>query len=157
MRAFHFRLYLQKSQLCAEFCKIKSVVQKIGFQVLKLQKKHNLQKWTLYSSISNSFRDMSNSSNSPFSHVVKIRWEIRVWARKKFQAKKWISASKTSKKHNLQKWDLYSSISNSFRDMSNSSNSPLSHVVKIHWEINVYARKKFQKKMDFRLKNFKKT
>ena len=109
-------------------------------------KKHNLQKWDLYSSISNSFRDMSNSLNPPVCHVVKIRFEISVCERKKFQAKKWISAPKISKKHNLQKWDLYSSISNSFRDMSNSSNSPISHVVKIRWEIRVCARKKFQEK-----------
>merc|ERR1711872_577265 len=80
------------------------------------------------------------------SHVVKIRWEFRVCARKKNQAKKWISASKTSKKHNLQKWDPYSSISNSFRDMSNSSNSPISHVVKIRLKIRVCAKKKREKK-----------
>ena len=44
---------------------------------------------------------------------------LRQICSKKCWSKKWISASKTSKKHNLQKWDLYSSIS-SFRDMSNS-------------------------------------
>jgi len=38
----------------------------------KKSKKHNLQKWTLFSSIANRFRDMSNSLNSPFCHVVKI-------------------------------------------------------------------------------------
>ena len=52
--------------------------------------------------------------------------------------KKWISATKNSKKHNLQKWHLYCSISNSFRDISNSSNSPISHIVKITSQIHVY-------------------
>ena len=52
--------------------------------------------------------------------------------------KNWISAPKSSKKHNLQKWTLFSSISNSFRDMTNSLNSPVSHVVKITSQIPVY-------------------
>ena len=81
-------------------------------------------------------------------------------------SKNWISAPKTSKKHNLQKWTLFSSISNSFRDMSNSLNSPVSHVVKITSQIPVYLQtenlftvwKTAQKlkKHDFRFQNFKK-
>ena len=31
--------YLEKSQLCGEICKIKTIGQKIGFQLLKLKKK----------------------------------------------------------------------------------------------------------------------
>ena len=53
-------------------------------------------------------------------------------------SKNWISEAKTSKKLNLQKWTLFSSISNSCRDMSNSLNSPVCHVVKITSQIPVY-------------------
>ena len=89
----------------------KSVGQKIGFQLVKVPKKHNLQKWTPFSSISNRFRDMSFSLNSPYYGLEKIL------------VKNGILACKSSKKHNLQKWTPYSSISNRFRDMSNSLNS----------------------------------
>ena len=40
--------------------------------------KHNVQKLTLFVFISNSFWDMCNSLNSPYSHVFKITLEIRV-------------------------------------------------------------------------------
>ena len=43
-----------------------------GYKMRKVQKKHNLQKLTPFSFISNSFRDMSNFLNLQFYHVVKI-------------------------------------------------------------------------------------
>ena len=101
-------------------------------------------------SISNSFRDISKPLNLPFSHVVKITLQIHVYLEpkksqfwgeicaKKFCAKKWISAAKTSKKHNLQKWNLFNSISNIFRDISNSLNSIVSHVDKTTSQITFY-------------------
>ena len=52
--------------------------------------------------------------------------------------KNWILAPKTSRKHNVQKWTLFSYIFNSFRDMNNSLNSPVSHVIKITSQILVY-------------------
>ena len=130
----------------------KKMLVKKWISAAKTSKKHNLQKWYLFSSISNSFRDISNSLNSPLSHVVKITSQIHVYLEpmksqfwgeicaKKCLSKKWISAAKTSKKHNLQKWNLYSCISNSFRYISNSLNTPVSHVVKIIWQIHVYLK-----------------
>ena len=63
---------------------------------------------------------------------------VAEFGQEKYGSKKSISTPKSSKKHNLLKWHLYSSISNSFRDISNSLNSPFSHVVKITLQILVY-------------------
>ena len=112
---------------------------KTWISATKTLKKHNLQQWNLYSSISNSFWDISNSLNLPVSHVVKILWEIHVCARKKCRQKNGFPLKNLKK--NLQKWNPYSSNSNSFRDISNSFNFPVSHVFKIIWEMHVCGRK----------------
>ena len=51
--------------------------------------------------------------------------------------KNWISAVKTSKKHNLQKWTQFVSISKSFPDISNSLNLYFSYFVKMNLNIRV--------------------
>ena len=66
---------------------------------------------------------LKNSRNVYYESKVfsRITTEISIIARNlvnNFVEKKWISAMKTSKKHNLQKWTQFVSISKSFPDIA---------------------------------------
>ena len=119
--------------------KIKKKLLKHWILGTKSSKNHNLQKWTPISSISNRFRDMSNSLNAHHYDMFEFWGKFRPIIRREIEFKKhwqkyttmvtkkikkcWLKncilGSKTSKNHNLQKWTPISSIYNRFRDISN--------------------------------------